>query len=132
MAKSINILFLAFYFFGTFCLPMGDFSTIQDLPTMYRNCKTTEDKDITLIDFVTDHLLNIDGLFDAHNNGDEQKPHQSSQNQRHAQTVTLLNIQPYTMITKSFFLKTEKIPVCSDNFIPANYSCKIFHPPIAV
>ena len=31
---------------------------------------------MTAFDFITDHLLNIDCLFDAHNKDDEQKPHQ--------------------------------------------------------
>ena len=42
---------------------------------MYAHCKTTEDKDLSVLDFISDHLINIDGLFDAHNNGDHQKPH---------------------------------------------------------
>ena len=56
-------------------MPMGDFSSITDLPAMYRNCKATEDKDMTPLDFITDHLVDIDCIFDAHENGDEQKPH---------------------------------------------------------
>ena len=42
---------------------------------MYQHCKTTEDPDMSPIDFITDHLINIDGLFDKHEKGDEQKPH---------------------------------------------------------
>ena len=54
---------------------MGDFSMLNELPEMYSHCKATEDKDMTPLDFITDHLVNIDGLFDKHENGDKQKPH---------------------------------------------------------
>ena len=48
---------------------------LNEIPEMYHHCKSTEDKDMTPLDFITDHLVNIDGLFDKHENGDEQKPH---------------------------------------------------------
>src|SRR5437868_5797201 len=54
---------------------MGDFSALKDLPGMYRHCKATEDKDMTPLDFLTDHLVNIDGIFDKHDHGDAQRPH---------------------------------------------------------
>ena len=47
---------------------MGDFSMLNELPEMYSHCKATEDKDMTPLDFITDHLVNIDGLFDKHEN----------------------------------------------------------------
>jgi hypothetical protein len=61
---------------GTFILPLGNFSILVDLPDMYSHCKTFEDKDLTPIDFITDHLICLDSLIDSHANGDEQKPHQ--------------------------------------------------------
>ena len=67
MIKAINIFLLAFYSFGILCLPMGDFSALQDLPEMYQHCQATEDKDMTPLDFVTDHLINIDGLVTSKN-----------------------------------------------------------------
>ncbi|MGV9004565.1 hypothetical protein [Flavobacterium sp.] len=78
MKKYIHISILLYYLLGTFLLPMGDFATLQDLPKMYENCKAKEDKDMTLADFITDHLLNIDGIFDKHEQGDEQKPHKAT------------------------------------------------------
>lgn len=64
---------------------MGDFAVLPNLPDIYRNCKANEDKDMTAFDFVKDHLINIDGIFDKHNHGDEQKPHQPIQRQHHTQ-----------------------------------------------
>jgi len=66
---------IIFYSLGMIFLPMGNFSGLGDLQKMYEHCKVTEDKDMTPMDFITDHLINIDGLFDKHQNGDEQKPH---------------------------------------------------------
>lgn len=76
--KALSLFLLALYSFGTFCLPMGDFFMLKDISEMYRFCKANEDKDMTPLDFITDHLVNIDGLFDQHANGDEQKPHHSN------------------------------------------------------
>jgi hypothetical protein len=52
MLKLIGIIFFSFYFFGNILLPLGDFSILPDLPKMYAHCKATEDKDLTLIEFV--------------------------------------------------------------------------------
>ena len=76
MKRIGAILFTYFYLLGTFLLPMGNFSVLVNLPEMYRHCKTFEDKDMTPLDFITDHLVCLDSLIDSHNKGDDQKPHQ--------------------------------------------------------
>jgi hypothetical protein len=108
---------------------MGDFATIQDLPEMYRHCKATEHADMTPLDFITDHLLNIDGIFDKHDNGDEQKPHQLNPKQHHGQT-TVTFITYFTLILAQFHSEIEKLPNFPDNFLPSDYITKIFRPPI--
>lgn len=130
MIKAINIFLLAFYSFGTFCLPMGDFSALQDLPEMYQHCKATEDKDMTPLDFLTDHLINIDGLFDKHNNGDEQKPHSPSQNQHISQLVAFQFPTVFSFKTANIFFVKQSHLYHSDNFIKSEYISKIFRPPI--
>ncbi|MGZ4043067.1 MAG: hypothetical protein ACXVNM_09410 [Bacteroidia bacterium] len=75
MRKALTILTLCYYTIGSIILPCSDFSIIPQLPELYAHCQSTEDKDMDMIDFVTDHLLNIDGIFDSHENGDDQKPH---------------------------------------------------------
>lgn len=77
MKNFLQNILITLYSLGLVFLPMSDFSVIRDLPKMYDHCKETEDKDMTAFDFVTDHLINIDSLFDKHENGDEQKPHKS-------------------------------------------------------
>ena len=108
---------------------MGDFSVLQDLPEMYRHCKATEDKDMTAIDFVTDHLLNIDGIFDKHENGDEQKPHQTNPIQHHGQTT--LTFVCFFSFSITNFHQTEAKPIIPTVFfLPSDYITKIFRPPI--
>jgi hypothetical protein len=129
MKKAVTIFLLAFYSFGTFCLPMGDFSTLNCIPEMYRHCKTTEDKDMTAFDFITDHLLNVDGLFDKHENGDEQKPHQPLQNHHPVQTtVTCISYFAFSISWLHPINATP--PVNTMNFHSSDYISKLFRPPI--
>jgi hypothetical protein len=107
---------------------MGDFSLLTDLPEMYRHCKATEDKDMTAIDFITDHLVNIDELFDNHQNGDEQKPHQPIQNNHHGLTTASF-ISEFTFSITQFQPTIEKPLFSSVNFFRSDYFSKIFRPP---
>ena len=127
--KALNIFLLAFYLFGTLCLPMGNFSVIQDLPQMYNHCKTTEDKDMTPFDFITDHLINIDCIFDKHNNGDEQKPHTPIQF-HHLQIQTTFIVQQFDSLIKKPMLLISKLPICLEICYFSDYISKIFRPPI--
>lgn len=122
-----------FYSLGTMFLPMGDFSAIGDLPKMYEHCKATEDKDMTPMDFITDHLINIDGMFDKHQNGDEQKPHKPFEYSIH------YPISQFIQEFKYFDFKNQKTFVSSDQIKISNYKntlynynviSSIFRPPI--
>ena len=110
-------------------MPKGDFSTLVELPAMYKHCKATEDKDLTVFDFLTDHLINLDGLFDKHENGDEQKPHSPFQfHNSIAQTVLIEH-----KISISYFMTIafeKDVPTFSDNFKSSNYLQSVFRPPI--
>ena len=108
---------------------MGNFSTLADLPDMYRHCKTTEDKDMGLLDFFTDHLLDIDGVFDHHDNGDEQKPH-SPQQFHHslAQTIFFL---PHRFASLSIpYTIRVKQTIQEEKFKPSGHFSPPFRPPI--
>lgn len=129
MKKAIYIFLLAFYSFGTLCLPLGDFSVLQDLPQMYNHCKTTEDKDMTPFDFITDHLINIDCIFDKHDNGDEQKPHTPFQFHYSKIQTTFVVSQLEFSISKPILSK-NKLPIYSEIFYHSEYIFKIFRPPI--
>ncbi|MEH6763518.1 MAG: hypothetical protein V7655_03375 [Aequorivita antarctica] len=110
---------------------MGNFSVLANLCEMYSHCKTQEDKDMTPFDFVTDHLLNLDGMFDKHDNGDEQKPHNPLQTQNHSQITLFQFISPFTFKTATFkSIEPKEIIYSSENLSISNYVSKVFHPPI--
>ncbi len=135
--KKISILIIAAYFLlGQMLLPNGDFAVLPNLPAMYAHCQANEDKDLTVFDFITDHLINIDGVFDAHDNGDEQKPHIPF-NFTHLTLGFLLiseRFDPQIMrFTGSLILgDTYTLPVSKQCFYQGNYGASIFHPPIIV
>jgi hypothetical protein len=129
LKKAVNIVLLLFYSFGTLCLPLGDFAFLPELPEMYRHCKATEDKDMTPLDFITDHLVNIDGIFDHHDNGDEQKPHVPVQSHHHSQASVSL-VTGYVFSIAVFLPKAVKPMVPTVNFCRSDYISEIFRPPI--
>lgn len=109
---------------------MGDFSTLMDLPEMYRHCKSTEDKDMTPMDFLTDHLFNLDCLFDSHDNGDEQKPHAPIQ--FHHQDVQNYFVYQWVRIELSNILIIHlDTPIYKENIYLSNYLSVVFRPPIS-
>ncbi len=133
MKKIAHIFLLIYYTFGTICLPMSDFSTLSDLPKIYEHCKATEDKDMTVIDFVTDHLVNIDSLFDNHGNGDEQKPHKTvdftihhtvCQMFQEIKTIEFKNNNQYVSYNQL------KISNYKNSLYSFNMMASIFRPPI--
>lgn len=110
---------------------MGDFSLLKSIPEMYKHCKDTEDKDMSAIDFITDHLLNIDSIFDKHDNGDEQKPHQNHPNQYHGQTILYISFALFFPAQNNLLNIVESKPLLPFVFfLITDYSSKIFHPPL--
>ena len=100
--KFFLCIFLVYWAFGMFALPNMNFSALQDIPEQYMHCKETEDKDLTVIDFITDHLINIDCIFDKHDNGDDQKPHKPFQYNDHPVTNIYSANQKIIYIPKLF------------------------------
>jgi hypothetical protein len=128
--KNIGlILFCTYYLLGSTLLPCGDFAFLEKIPAMYRNCKATEDKDMTPLDFITDHLVNFDCWFDAHDKGDLQKPHQTQQK--------LVNdIQHLVYKFETIFRNNPGIKIQEMNFCfielknPSDFNTSVFRPPI--
>lgn len=96
---------------------------------MYAQCKSTEDKDMTIFDFVTDHLVDVDFIFDQHENEDEQKPHTPIQFQ-HLQLQTIFWQATIELsLAKPAEIKTPQASI-PRRLIPSEYISKIFRPPI--
>lgn len=131
LKKTFSILLLTYYSFGILFLPMGDFSVLKDLPKMYEHCKENEDKDMTSLDFVTDHLLNTDGLFDSHDNGDKQKPHSPVHTHHQTQLVVFQPFISFDFKDKSFrFFEPTLYSVYFNSFVKSGYLSTVFRPPI--
>ena len=135
--KKISLICLAAYFLvGQMLLPNSNFAVLPNLPAMYAHCQATEDKDLTVFDFITDHLINIDGVFDEHDNGDEQKPHKSFNFTHLSNTLSLISqrFDPQIIRTILSFSVADKdiLPVSRQFFYQSNYCHSIFHPPISI
>ena len=130
MMKNLIAIFLLVYFsLGVTCLPLGNFASLGDLPEMYRYCKAFEDKDMDTFDFVTDHLINIDGIFDDHGNGDDQRPHTPFTFHHFTQQHLSVLIQmKLVSTTKADRTKTKSI--YSEPLYPSDFNSRIFRPPI--
>ena len=125
MGKFLAISLVVYYLFGLIVLPNGNFAALPNLSQMYSHCKTMEDR----VDFFTDHVINIDGMFDKHDHGDEQKPHEPLQNQQQVSSFV------YCLFSHSFELKLQitnkdKPIIETTNFTPSEYITKLFRPPI--
>ena len=130
MMRFVSVLFVYFYLLGTFLLPFGNFTILVDLPEMYKHCKAYEDKDMTPFDFITDHLVCPDSLFDSHGNGDAQKSHQP---------LPMLINPIHQPVFLSFTFLFENTCLV-DNHLTYGYielkhsqriSKSVFHPPVA-
>ncbi len=129
MRKYFFILYACFYYAGTICLPMGDFSAMTTLPDMYRHCKEFEDKDMTAIDFISDHLINIDCIFDKHENGDEQKPHQPPANRLNFNNIVFYTFTEIKKISASDYNISHKYFDDYSNHYRFLLIYAVFHPP---
>ncbi|MEO8588857.1 MAG: hypothetical protein ABI432_05765 [Flavobacteriales bacterium] len=103
--RILSSIALFYYAFGVFVL-QGDFNILGRVSAMYAHCKATEDKDLTWVDFITDHLVCFDALVDNHPQGDEQRPHRSPPTNEYAGTAPLFEV-------------TGPLPACDRVLIPA-------------
>ena len=82
------------------------------------------------MDFITDHLLNLDGMFDKHVHGDPQKPHNPSL--VHHQLIPTLLV-PVTSISQKADVKIVCITIVNyDNFIASGFTSQLLRPPDSV
>jgi hypothetical protein len=129
LLKTLTILLLFYFVAGTMFLPEGDFSTLPDMPKMYAHCKAVEDPDMDLPDFITEHLLQIDGLFghDIPEPGD--KPHQPIQ--FHHQLVQIITAarQFNIELIQPVVIKSQ-LTVQVDQVFLSGYTGFVFRPPM--
>lgn len=110
---------------------MCDFSMMKDLPKMYQHCKQTEDPNLTVLDFFTEHLIDFDEFLEGHEEDKSEKPHQSHVNQITNYCVQLVTPQQTISNVKTYCEHTSQKKYC---YYQNNYSFifngEILHPPI--
>ena len=132
MKSAFKIFILFYYSLGTLFLPLGDFSTLQDIPKMYQSCKEHEHHHMIPIDFITDYLINIDGLFDIYYNDYQQKPHKDFHfTHRHSITIYFQEFRNFEFKKPNFFVKNATTNSNYKKLIYIfNINHFIFRPPI--
>lgn len=112
---------------------MGDFSKIGSLSDMYTNCRT-EDPDITPLDFVFEHLLNLGSIiesFEHHDKNNEKEiPHQPYHFHINSFQVVCNITQPQVIDFNKEGIAITDFAIHNEDFIPSGYSNNVFRPPI--
>ncbi len=131
---SSTILFTAFYLLGTFILPFGDFSVIKDLPGMFNHCKATEDTDLNVFEFLTEHVSGLGQLIEGNEHGEEEgeendKPHAPVQIHFEQQKVICESQAVTAPAAKPLPLPELRALPTGIAYI-ADYVSAIFRPPI--
>jgi hypothetical protein len=113
---------------GNLLLPQGDFAALAELPAMYHHCKTTEDPDLNVVDFVIEHLLNIT----ENDNTDE---HELPHNPAPSHTVNPSFVYCITEPLRFLFETVQQAANCEPNYQNPYFSRtglhRIFQPPRA-
>lgn len=129
MIKYLTTLFLGCYFLaGSMILPLGDFSLMPDLPSMYQSyCKvTTETPDI--IDFIGDYIWSGKDLL-GHNKHDA--PAAGSLNFQHQASPSLYFSPIVFIICSKPKVCCAKPIVRSFLFQLTDYKSETLRPPIS-
>jgi hypothetical protein len=135
--QLVNLLLLAFYCFGIFCLPMGDFSVIKDLPGMYRHCKTNEEADLTISEFLFEHVSGVGQLWEGFEH-EFIEPEEKGNNEH---TPLPYNFEQQQIVCIYYSAKVPSLrhfkaadlaPIAYQRSYASRYVCYIFRPPMAV
>ena len=131
--RFIFILTSVYFLTGTVLLPQGDFSAISQIPSMYHHCKTVEDPDLNLADFVTEHLLNLGDVFPEEEDEPDEHELPHSPIPFHSTTIVIAYDVNRTEII-SFETKQETVinlPEYHSPYFSRLNTHKIFQPPRA-
>ena len=132
LKKAVVIFLTLYYSFAIVFFPMCDFSMVKELPKMYQHCKETEDPNLSVLDFFTEHLIDIDEIFEGHEEEKSEKPHQSQINQITTYCVQIATPQQTLCNSKKYSWHTKQKKYCNyQNTYSFIFSGEILHPPIA-
>ena len=128
MQKLLGVILFSYFLSGTLLLPQGDFATLPDLPRMYAHCRDTEDHDLTIPDFIEEHLFVMDDLM-GELPEPEDKPHQPVEFHHVYLPVTIAVRQNLKIEEPSLPLIRQNVPIVDDFFL-SDYPSSVFRPPI--
>jgi len=133
MKKVAVIVILCYYLLGSMILPFGDFSKLGTLHGVYTNCKATEDKDLNVFEFLTDHVIDFDCFFDIHEEAEEEEDHTRLYHEYSTNTNQIFH-EYYTFhFNRRPDIEVISKPLCSYNSMYTFQSItSIFHPPAVV
>lgn len=112
---------------------MGDFAMLKDLPEMFRHCKATEDRDLNIFEFLTEHVSPIGQLIESVEHEPEEdgdKRHEPIQSIHCGQTIVFIISQSAFTVTQFYRIDAKQHPIHNDTFFASDYVSKIFRPPI--
>jgi hypothetical protein len=130
LSRFFLILTGIYFLAGNILLPQGDFAALAQLPQMYQHCKTTEDPDMDILDFVAEHLLNLDNIFNKEEDTDEHElPHNPIPFHTTAASTFYYMQEPEIISFETLPLLVFNQTVYHNPYFPRLSTHKIFQPP---
>lgn len=117
---------LAYYSIGSIVLPSADFSIIPHLQELYTHCKETEDPDMNMADFITEHLMNLEGHESEEEEGE--RPHEPFDHKVNS-SFSFFVYHPVTEISQVTASNSIRI-VTPGKIYSFDFVGNIFRPPI--
>jgi hypothetical protein len=131
MLSRLFLILTGIYFLaGNILLPLGDFAALAEMPQMYQHCKTTEDPDMDVLDFVTEHLLNLDNIFNKEEDTDgHELPHSPIPFHTNIASTFYFIPEPEIISFETAPVIVFNQPVYHSPYFPRLSTHKIFQPP---
>ena len=132
MLKKNTCLTIAFLFLaGSIMLPLGDFSLMRDLPSMYRNyTKITSSEEAGMVDFIGDYLLHGKEIL-GHNQHDKAPAKGSEvQFQHQASPLNVVFLKTSAAMAIAGELPPTH-PTFNKSIKTSGYLNELFRPPLA-
>ena len=129
--RMITLCMACFLLGGSIFLPLGDFSLLRDIPSMYRNySKIASPDELGMLDFIGDYMLHGKDLF-GHNVHDKaQTPSNNVQFRHPANPLSVVfQTNPSNVLFVPELKKNYK--PCNKITIPAEYPETLYRPPLS-
>ena len=129
MNRLILILTGFYFLLGNILLPQGDFSALAQLPAMYHHCKSVEDPDMNVADFITEHLLNMEDSDEADENDKHELPHNPVPFQNTSTHIFYCIVEPASFSFETARPVTQNKVAYNNPYFPRLGLNEIFQPP---